>query len=72
MLYGAFISSFLFTAAVYFPQRILIEKRCRDIGRSGKTEVGIFTVATILGLIYTGIITLYVIFNIDLMSNIIM
>ena len=72
MLYGSFISSFLFTASIYFPVRILIEKRCRDIGRNGKTEVWVFTVVTIIQLLYAGIISLYVIFNIDLMSNMLM
>lgn len=72
ILYGSFISSFLFTAWIYFPIKVLIQKRCRDIGRNGKTEVWVFTIATILQLLYTGIIALYVIFSIDLMSGVAM
>lgn len=76
VMYGWFISSLIFVACIYFPMRILIEKRCRDIGRNGKVEIGIFTICTIFQILntLTGFLIVFFdsVFDIIFINNVIL
>lgn len=68
LFYGTIISSFLFQIFQYFPIKTLIRKRCRDIGRNGNLEVGVYTTSIIVWLVNYLLLILLFFFGIEVSS----